>query len=63
MKPTMTEEFSTARDALLNAATAIDAKHLGEARGHIRTLRSQCDSIAQRIEELLVLDTGRKLTC
>jgi hypothetical protein len=58
----MTEEFSTARDALLFAATAFDSKHLAEARSHIRTLQIQCEAIAVRIEELLLLEAGTKLT-
>jgi hypothetical protein len=59
---TITEEFSAARDALLNAATAIDSKKLVEARDHIRTLRTQCEAIAVRIEELLLLDACKRLT-
>jgi hypothetical protein len=58
----MTEEFSTARDALLNAATAIDSKNLVEARAHIRTLQTQCEAIAKRIEEQLPLDACKRLT-
>jgi uncharacterized Zn finger protein len=58
----MTEEFSTARDALLNAAIELDSMHLVEARDHIRTLLAQCEAIAERIEELLLLDACKKLT-
>jgi hypothetical protein len=62
MKPTMIEEFTTARNALLNAATAIDSKRFGEASDDIKILQSQCDSIALRIEELLLLDKRLRLT-
>jgi hypothetical protein len=61
MNLTLIEEFSAARNALLNAATAIDSKHFHEARGYVCTLRSQCDSIEQQIDDLLLLDSCKNL--
>jgi hypothetical protein len=38
------------------------AKNPFEARDHIRTLRTQCEAITERIEDLLLIDACRKLT-
>jgi hypothetical protein len=45
------KDFETARSALLDAATAVDANRPREAEQYLRTLRLWCDAIIARLGE------------
>jgi hypothetical protein len=43
MQSLFKEEFGAARSALLDAATAVDARRLRDAEEHLRTLQAICE--------------------
>lgn len=47
MAKLLKDEFTAARTALLDAATAVDAKRFKEAEEHLRTLQAVCEIILE----------------
>ena len=52
MKSSLTQEFEAGRNALLNAATAVDSERLREAELHLRSLRTWCDETIRRLQPM-----------
>ncbi len=52
MKSLLTQEFIEARRALLDAATAVDARRPEEAVSNLHALRSICDVLIDLLEGL-----------
>lgn len=54
MKSMLTQDFEVGRNALLNAATAIDAERPKEAELHLCSLRIWCDQTIRRLQTMAI---------